>query len=282
MTEELDPRRKGALGAADLPSPIRPGSETNSERLPPFATSFWSAPDLPGEDYTVVLERFHKTFTPQAYLEIGVSRGTSFELANCFSIGIDPNFAIEGRLLSNKPACCFFNMTSDKFFQKFDPSVILGHPIELAFLDGLHLFECLLRDFINVERYCKSNSIIVLHDCIPTDEYVCRRDIDDHKLKERSAHPDWWAGDVWKVPSILRKFRPDLRIVMFNAAPTGLVAVTGLDPSSTLLRDRYFSLVEDNKDQTLAEHGDVHYRSLNILDTRQYASFEALSTLFWL
>jgi hypothetical protein len=48
------------------------------------------------------------------------------------------------------------------------------------------------------------------------------------------------------------------------------------------LRDRYYSLVEDYTGKTLTEHGDAYYRSLKVLDTRQYASFEALSTLFWL
>jgi hypothetical protein len=58
--------------------------------------------------------------------------------------------------------------------------------------------------------------------------------------------------------------------------------VTRLDPSSTLLADRYFNLVDDYKDQTLAQHGDAYYSSLKIADTRQYASVEALSSLFWL
>ena len=173
-------------------------------------------------------------------------------------------------------------MTSDQFFQRFDPTVIFGQPIDMAFLDGLHLFECLLRDFINVEKHCRNNSIIILHDCIPTDEYVCRRDINNHKLKEHSAHSDWWAGDVWKFVDILLNFRPDLRLVMFDAIPTGLIAVTNLDTSSTLLRDRYFSLVEAYTGKTLVEHGDIYFQSLNLLETRQYASFEALSTLFWL
>jgi hypothetical protein len=245
-------------------------------------SSSWSAPDLTGEDYAIVLKRLHATFAPQSYLEIGVSTGASLELASCFSIAIDPNFVIDRPVLKNKPACCFYNTTSDKFFQQHDPSRVFGRPVEMAFLDGMHLFECLLRDFSNVERHCKPNSIILLHDCVPVDEYVCRRDINDHRLKERSAHPDWWAGDVWKVVDILLKFRSDLTVVIFDATPTGLVAVTHLDPSSTFLKDRYFNLIEDYKNKTLIEHGDAYYQGLKLLDTRQYASFEALSTLFWL
>jgi len=242
----------------------------------------WSIPELSGENYTVVLQRFHRTFRPKNYLEIGVSNGATLDLAECFSIGVDPSFAIDRPTLRNKPACCFFQMTSDSFFQRFDPSVLFGEPLDMAFLDGMHLFEFLLRDFINVERHCKPNSVVFMHDCIPTDEYVGRRAMDDHRLRNRSAHPEWWTGDVWKALAIILRHRPDLRVVVFNAHPTGLVAVTHLDPSSRLLADRYFDLVAEYKDQTLNEHGDAHYRALRIIETRDYASLEALSSLFWL
>jgi hypothetical protein len=55
---------------------------------------FWSTPDLGGEDYQIVLQRFHQAFKPQNYLEIGVADGATLELAECFSIGIDPRFTI--------------------------------------------------------------------------------------------------------------------------------------------------------------------------------------------
>jgi len=282
MVGATDRQQEGPLGARSLPPPIPTGRSAISASPLGSPASSWSAPDLTGEDYAVVLNRLHATFTPQTYLEIGVSTGASLELASCFSIAIDPNFMIDRPVLKNKPACCFYSMTSDKFFLQYNPSTVFGRPIEMAFLDGMHLFECLLRDFSNVEKHCKSNSIVLLHDCVPIDEYVCRRDINDHRLKQRSAHPDWWAGDVWKVVDILLKFRPDLTVVIFDATPTGLVAVTHLDPSSTFLKDRYFNLIEDYKNKTLTEHGDAYYQSLKLLDTRQYASFEALSTLFWL
>jgi len=245
-------------------------------------TPFWSVPDLTGEDYTAVLQRFHRTFNPRTYLEIGVLNGATLDLANCSSIAVDPQFSIERPILTNKPACCFFQMKSDDFFRKFDPSAIFGQSIDMAFLDGLHWFEFLLRDFLNVERHSKANSVIFLHDCIPTDEHVGRRDANDHRLRERSAHPDWWAGDVWKTLSILLRYRPDLRVVAFNAGPTGLIAVTHLDPASTVLAERYFYLVDEYKDQTLADHGNTYFSSLRFIDARQYALPNALSCLFWL
>jgi Methyltransferase domain len=40
----------------------------------------------------------------------------------------------------------------------------------MAFIDGLHHFEQVLRDFINVEKRATSEGLIVIHDCIPFDE----------------------------------------------------------------------------------------------------------------
>ena len=70
--------------------------------------------------------------------------------------------------------------------------------------------------------------------------------------------------------------------MVFNTYPTGLVAVTHLDPYSGLLADCYFDLVANYEDQTLAERSDVLYRAVHIVDTRDYATFEALGSLFWL
>jgi hypothetical protein len=246
------------------------------------ANPLWSVPDHSGESYITVLQRIHRFFVPKSYFEIGVLNGTTLELASCFSIGIDPDFKIESPSLINKPACCLFRMSSDSFFKSFDPVKIIGHAIDVAFLDGMHWFEFLLRDFINVEKSCKANSLIFIHDCIPTDEYVGRRDMSDRRLKERSSHPVWWAGDVWKTIAILMKYRPDLHIVAFNAPPTGLIAITCLNPCSTVLSDRYFDLVDEYKSHTLSGHGSVYLNSLKIIDTRQYVSFATLSTQFWL
>jgi len=245
------------------------------------ATTFWSVPDLAGEDYRLVLERFHSVLSPQSYLEIGVADGASLELAVCSAIGVDPHFGIQLPIRA-KPVCSLFSMTSDRFFAEYNPSAIFGRPIDMAFLDGLHRYEFLLRDFINTEKHCKANSIILLHDCIPTDEYIGRRDIEDQWLRNKSAHPELWAGDVWKVLAVLIKYRPDLRIAVFNAYPTGLVAVTRLDSSSMVLTEQYFSILEEYRDQTLGEHGSSFLSSLEILDTRQCAGSSALTARFWL
>jgi len=242
----------------------------------------WRSHFAPQGGYEAMLQRFHKFFVPKSYLEIGVNTGNTLNLSHCASIAVDPEFKIKEFNLGSKPACHFFQMTSDEFFARNNPTQILGRSLDMAFLDGMHWFEFLLRDFINTEKHCQRNSVIFMHDCIPLDEHVGRRDMNDHRLAGQAQHPGWWAGDVWKVPAILLKHRPDLRLIAFDSAPTGLIAVTGLDPSSTVLSDRYFDIVHDFTAHSLHQHGDAYIDGLTMLDSRQYTRRSALSSLFWL
>ena len=157
-------------------------------------TDFWQRPMFSGPDYYHVLQRIHSVLAPKSYLEIGTRDGGSLAQANCASIAIDPQFDLRMEVIGHKPSCHFYQQTSDSFFAERDPTAILGRPIDFAFLDGMHLYEFLLRDFINVERHCRPNSVIALHDCIPTDSFVARRAREDLSLAPYSAAPsDWWA-----------------------------------------------------------------------------------------
>ena len=254
--------------------------DTHSDATVPAPV--WSRAEPVGEHYDTVLARFHAFIRPRTYLEIGVSKGASLALAQCPTIGIDPQFEIDRPVVNGKAMCCLYQMPSDRFFENHNPKAMFGKPIDMAFLDGMHLFEFLLRDFLNVERHCRRQSVVLLHDCVPPDEYVARRDQADHRLREHSTHPDWWAGDVWKVLSILRIHRPDLRVVVFDAHPTGLAAVTNLNPASTILSDLYFELVAQYKVLTLRDENDARMVTLPMLETRAYATFDAMSSLFWL
>jgi hypothetical protein len=167
-------------------------------------------------------------------------------------------------------------------FRQCDPKEILGGEIDLAFLDGMHLFEYLLRDFSNTERYCRRNSIIILHDCLPVDVHIATR-LNDPELRKQSTRPDWWTGDVWKVLPILRKYRADLGILALDAAPTGLVMITNLDPNSTVFDDRYFSICNEYSDVELVDYGIARFFSENdIRSTREFTRPEDFSRNFWL
>ena len=147
----------------------------------------------------------------------------------------------------------------------------------------MHLFEFLLRDFINVERHCRRNSLIVLHDCVPTDLYLARRHREDEALRETTRIVGGWCGDVWKMVLILREYRPDLRIYGFDAALTGMVIVTNLDPQSEALSDRYVEAVETFGALDLGEYGLQRYLDeLALKDARVLTDPVELARYFWL
>ena len=257
------------------------GNQTSSSHAAPNEPLFHGRAPT-GDNYQLVLQRFHQTFRPATYLEIGVNEGATLRLSRSRTIAVDPHFRGGQVPVGDQPVFCLFQMTSDIFFQQHDPTAILGQPIDMAFLDGMHWFEFLLRDFINTEKHCKRNSVVFLHDCLPLDAHVGRRLSNDGTLRNRSACPDWWAGDVWKTLLVIVRHRVDLRVVLFDAAPTGLVAITGLDPSSTVLADRYFDLVEEFSGMSLMDQGHAELNRLPVLDTAKFTSHDALSGLFWL
>jgi hypothetical protein len=242
-----------------------------------------AVPLLAGPRHEEILSALHAHLKPRTYLEIGVEHGETLRLARCPSIGIDPNTQIDHQAIGEKPACLLYRMGSDRFFETYDPEALLGDRIDFAFLDGMHLFEFLLRDFINVERHCRRNSLIVLHDGVPTDLHLARRHREDEALRETTRIVGGWCGDVWKTVLILREYRPDLRIYGFDAALTGMVIVTNLDPQSEALSDRYVEAVETFGALDLGEYGLQRYLDeLALKDARVLTDPVGLARYFWL
>ena len=239
----------------------------SSSRRPRHDDPRMFAPLHEGDDYLTLLARLHRALEPRNYLEIGVRRGDSLALATCPVIGIDPAMAPKREVFREKPSVFLFPLTSDTFFERHDPTALFGRPVDMAFLDGLHEYETLLRDFVNTERHCQSNSVVVLHDCLPTDLGMVRRSLQDPPGPTRD--PSAWAGDVWKLVPILRRHRPDLRMCLVNAPPTGLVMITGLDPSNVLLRNNYDAILDEFGSLDLGTIGvAAHLASLPVQDTR--------------
>lgn len=240
-------------------------------------------PDHQGEDYLDVMGRIHAVLHPRTYFEVGTWTGNSLKLANCRSIAIDPHFQITTDVVGRKPECHLFQMPSDEFFKYHSPKAVFGDTVDFAFLDGMHLFECVLRDFINIESNCSRNSIIALHDCLPPDAYIASRKNDLDEQKKLSTKPGWWTGDVWKILPVLRKYRPDLVMVCLDAPPTGLVLVTGLYPESRILRDKYFDIVREFEAVSLLDYGlaKLHAEAA-VQSTRKLQAIEEFGPIFWL
>jgi hypothetical protein len=210
------------------------------------------APFQDGIRHVRFLGHLAASIEAKTYFEIGTSRGNSLAEITCTAVCIDPSFRIERDVVGKKPALMAFQTTSDDFFSRWNLRNLFPAPgdLDLAFLDGMHHFECLLRDFINTERVCSPRSTVVLHDCLPLHPNAARRRDRRQRPNAETARPvaiekSGWTGDVWKVLRILQKHRPDLRIVVFDCPPSGLVVIRGCNANDRTLSIEYDALVAD-------------------------------------
>jgi hypothetical protein len=178
-------------------------------------------------DYLDFIGAVHERLEPPTYLEIGIRFGASLELSKATTIGVDPAYELRHQAPEGAE---LFRETSDDFFERTDPLRHFGgRPAAMSFIDGMHLAEYALRDFINVEAHSHWTSAVVFDDILPRDP--------DEAARERTTRV--WAGDVFKVIGVLEKHRPDLTVLRIGTKPTGLLLVLGLDPESSVLGERY-------------------------------------------
>ena len=183
-----------------------------------------------------LLQSLHELLQPRSYFEIGVNFGGSMTRSRTRSIGVDPAFRVERELLCDLH---LVRATSDEFFAREHPMAHFDEPVvDLAFIDGMHLAEYVLRDFVNTERYTHAASVIVIDDMLPRNVAEAGRD------RSRPRSGPAWAGDVYKLVGALRDRRPDLVCLEVNTTPTGTIVVLLPDPASTALLTAYDDLVE--------------------------------------
>jgi hypothetical protein len=183
--------------------------------------------------YLDFLRGVHEALQPPTYLEIGVRHGDSLALSRSRSVGIDPSYGLRAEL---EAPVALFRTTSDEYFARDEPTAPLGGaPAALSFIDGMHLFEFVLRDFINVERHSDWWSVVVFDDVLPRRVEMAARE------RETRA----WTGDVYKIRAVLERERPDLICLTVDTRPTGLLLVLGADRTSHRLAERHDALVSE-------------------------------------
>ncbi|HVM64961.1 MAG TPA: class I SAM-dependent methyltransferase [Acidimicrobiales bacterium] len=194
--------------------------------------------------YYVTLDRIHQHVRPRGYLEVGVYRGLALALAlpGTRAVGIDPDPHVAFPLTRRARVV---QDSSDDAFAVRDLWRLLGRkPLDLAFIDGRHLFEFALRDFMNIERLAHPGTVVLLHDCLPHDE----------RSASRARETQLWSGDVWKLIPTLRKWRPELQVHVIDVAPAGLGIISGLVPGNRVLERHY--------DEIVRNAADIHYQLL--------------------
>lgn len=193
----------------------------------------WASPDPPAAFPRATATRhsllaaLHEQLRPRTYWEVGVESGRSLQQSRTRSIGVDPYFKITA------PIHCdvrLFRETSDNYFRRPDAFEHFdGVPVDLAFIDGMHLAEFALRDFMNIEKQMSAGGVVVIDDMLP------RNSLEAFRVRRTKA----WTGDVYKIHEVLAEYRSDLTVVPVNTKPTGSYLVVGVDPSSTVLADHY-------------------------------------------
>jgi hypothetical protein len=209
----------------------------------------------PWQPYFGLLDRIHQHLVPKTYAEIGVSLGRSLTLTlpGTVAVGIDPLPNLKFPL---RRGTRVFSQTSDDFFAQHDLRELFGgRPLHLGFIDGMHRFEFALRDFINLERASSSDTVLLIHDCLPIDELSA----------EREQLTEIWSGDVWRLILILKEWRPELDIAVVDIAPTGLGVVQGLDPHSVVLQDNYDDIVSNFMDTPFSVLDDSKHSKLGTI-----------------
>jgi hypothetical protein len=87
-------------------------------------------------------------------------------------------------------------LTSGEFFAELPG----GITSDLCFIDGIHLFECALRDFMNFKRCAAPSAVTVIDSIFP-----------NHPAQaERACRTRAWTGVVWQLEKMLQRYRPDI------------------------------------------------------------------------
>lgn len=222
------PRAAGpAKSGKPQPVPARPLGEPNDRQGGWIPSDPFVEHPRPSQSRHDLLRQLHDVLQPRTYFEIGVNEGSSLTLSRTRSIAVDPEFRV------TKPLYCDLELVqakSDEFFERPDGLAHFeGTPIDLAFIDGMHLSEFALRDFINLERHRDPASVAVFDDVLP------RNGLEAARVRLTGS----WAGDVYKAVEIVARRRPDLVVLHVNTGATGTAVVIGADPTSSVLGDAF-------------------------------------------
>src|SRR4026207_1370480 len=129
------------------------------------------------------LAELHRMLKPKVYLEIGVQAGISLSLAQppTRAIGVDPEPVVSVHISADHE---IYHLTSDDYFDSIAGEVDFA--VDLGFIDGMHLAEFALRDFLNMEQVSAPTGVIAFDDVLPRNQFEA----------SRTMCGGDWTGDV--------------------------------------------------------------------------------------
>jgi len=122
--------------------------------------SAWRRYACPAIFITLGLDRLYTSLAPQSVIEIGSRRGRT--RSRMYAHLRSQSLSTQHRepIVPLKTETHIYAETSDEFFARRGPDALLaGQPLGVGFIDGLHLYEQALKDFINLEKYCGPRSV---------------------------------------------------------------------------------------------------------------------------
>ena len=160
-----------------------------------------------------VVNEMTSLFPNPRYLEIGVANGETFLAVKAdYKVAVDPRFNLDISSLGPETLDCqFIEVTSDEYFAARSKRDKKFHVI---YLDGLHTFEQILRDFTNALLFLEDDGIIVIDDVAPTSYAAGLPDEGDAVLIKKATNDsdNSWMGDVYKLVYFIDTFFPSMHL----------------------------------------------------------------------
>jgi len=180
-----------------------------------------------------------------SYLEIGVASGTTLQCISATEkVGVDPLPLFNTVKLPK--ATSFYEMTSDDYFSSLEAE----KKFDFIFLDGLHEFDQLLKDFINSLKHINPGGWILIDDVVPSDSISALPNIETSYLARgvgmNEGYP--WHGDCYKIlPVIFENFSNlETFLIIYPDNPQLLVRInqdfTNINLDTNSLKKQYTNI----------------------------------------
>jgi len=172
--------------------------------------------DLPVTHSARRLNQLAEMLSARNYLEIGVETGATFHQVNCqYKTAVDPRFLFDlerSDELNCFGSCQYHEMASDIFFSKLERT---REPYDLIFIDGLHHYDQVMRDFIHSLVFAHSRTVFLIDDTLPCDVFSAMRDqqqaLDLRANYSLGFQGNAWHGDVYLFVLLLPIYFPAYR-----------------------------------------------------------------------
>ena len=190
-------------------------------------------------DRSAVVQQMLNLSDQPSYLEIGVDHGQTFgALSAAHKTAVDPDFKFTPP--DSTANVEFHRATSDEYFANLCP---IGRYFDVVYIDGLHIFEQVLRDLLNAVLRLTPGGVIIIDDIVPASYQSAMPLINEaFQVRDRLAldHPslrndNTWMGDVYKLAFFIETFMQQLSYATVQENHGQLIVWSSVRPVPALI-----------------------------------------------